>query len=105
MDIHAWGFSGGASGQEPTCQCRRHKRPGFSCLPGRFPEGGHDNTLWYSCLENLMDGAAWTATVHGVARNWTQLSDLSCTQAHMHPYSNLMKASSKNRERKWLKTL
>ena len=29
----------------------------------------------YSCLENLMDGGAWQATVQGVAKNWTQLSD------------------------------
>ena len=24
-----WGFPGGASGKEPACQCRRHKRGGF----------------------------------------------------------------------------
>ena len=29
----------------------------------------------YSCLENPMDGGAWQVTVHGVAKNWTQLSD------------------------------
>ena len=29
----------------------------------------------YSCLENLMEGGAWQATVQGVAKNWTQLSD------------------------------
>ena len=31
------------------------------------PEGGHDNPLQYSCLENPMDRGAWEATVHGVA--------------------------------------
>ena len=25
----------------------------------------------YSCLENPMDGGAWWATVHGVAKSWT----------------------------------
>ena len=30
---------------------------------GRFPEGGHDNALQYSCLENSMDRGAWWATV------------------------------------------
>ena len=30
---------------------------------GRFPEGGHDNPLQYSCLENPMDRGAWWATV------------------------------------------
>ena len=29
----------------------------------------------YSCLENFMDKGAWKATVHGVAKYWTQLSD------------------------------
>ena len=33
------------------------------------------NPLQYSCLENPMDRGAWQATVHGVARSWTQLSD------------------------------
>ena len=30
--------------------------------------------LQYSCLENLVDGGAWQATVHGVAESWIQLS-------------------------------
>ena len=29
----------------------------------------------YSCLENPMDGGAWQAIVHGIAKSWTQLSD------------------------------
>ena len=33
-----------------------------------------------------MDGGAWKATVHGVARSWTQLSDLACIHAHMHTH-------------------
>ena len=44
---------------------------------GRSPGEGNDNPLQYSCLENLMDGAAWLATVHGVAKNWTRLSDFT----------------------------
>jgi len=31
---------------------------------GRFPRGGHGNPLQYSCLENLMDRAAWWATLY-----------------------------------------
>ena len=38
---------------------------------GRFPEGGHDNPLQYSCLENPMDRGAWRATVHGVTKSLT----------------------------------
>ena len=40
---------------------------------GRSPGGGHRNPLQYSCLENPMDRGAWRATVHGVAKNQTQL--------------------------------
>ena len=35
---------------------------------GRSPGEGNGNPLQYSCLENLMDGGAWWATVHGVTR-------------------------------------
>ena len=42
---------------------------------GSAPGGGHGNPLQYSCLENPMDRGAWQATVHGVKRSWTQLSD------------------------------
>ena len=31
------GFPGGTSGKEPTCQCRRHKRPEFDLWIGRIP--------------------------------------------------------------------
>ena len=31
------GFLGGASGKEPTCQCRRHKRLGFDPWVGKIP--------------------------------------------------------------------
>ena len=31
----------------------------------------------YSCLENSMDEGTWWATVHRVAKSWTQLSDFS----------------------------
>ena len=31
-----------------------------------------DAPLQYSCLENPMDGGAWWAAVHGVAKSWTE---------------------------------
>ena len=31
------GFPGGASGKEPACQCRRHKRRGFNPWVGKIP--------------------------------------------------------------------
>ena len=40
---------------------------------------GNGNPLQYSCLENPMDGGAWSAIVHGVAKSWTRLSDFTFT--------------------------
>ena len=52
---------------------------------GRSPGGGNDNLLQYSCLENPMDRGAWWAIVHGVAKNWTQLSYWACMHARVSP--------------------
>ena len=54
----------------------------LSLIPGsgRSPGGENGNPLKYSCLENTMDRGAWWATVHGVAKSWTQLSP--CQQQH-----------------------
>ena len=44
---------------------------------GRSPGEGNGNPLQYSCLENPMDGGAWKATVHGVAKSRTRMSDFT----------------------------
>ena len=44
---------------------------------GRSPGEGNSNPLQYSCLENPMDGGAWWAIVHGVAKSRTGLSDFT----------------------------
>ena len=44
---------------------------------------GNGTPVQYSHLENSMDGGAWEAAVHGVARSWTRLSDFSFT-FHFH---------------------
>ena len=49
----------------------------------RSPGGGLINSLQYVYLENPMHRGAWWATVHRVAKNQTQLMQLSrhaCTQ-------------------------
>ena len=38
---------------------------------------GGSNALQYSCLENPMDRGAWWATVDGIAKNQTQMKQLS----------------------------
>ena len=40
---------------------------------------GNGTPLQYFCLENPMDGGAWWAAVHGVAKSRTQLSDFTFT--------------------------
>ena len=40
---------------------------------------GNGTPLQYSCLENPMDGGAWWAAVHGVAKSRTRLSDFTVT--------------------------
>ena len=42
---------------------------------GRSPGVGNSNLLQYSCLENSMNRGAWWATIHGIAKSWTWLSD------------------------------
>ena len=48
-----------------------------SLIPGlgRYPEEGNSNLLQYSCSEKSMDRGARQATVHGVAKSGTRLSD------------------------------
>ena len=41
---------------------------------GRSPGGGDGNPLQYSYLENPTDRGAWWATVHGIVKEWIQLS-------------------------------
>ena len=41
---------------------------------GRSPRVRNGNPPQYSCLENSMDRVVWWAIVHGVTKNWTQLS-------------------------------
>ena len=43
-----------------------------------MPEG-RGIPLQYSCLENPMDGGAWWAAIHGIAKSRIQLSDFTFT--------------------------
>ena len=53
----------------------------------RSPGGGHSNPLQYSCLENPKDRGAWRATVRGVAKSQTQMSDF---HSLTHTYINVI---------------
>ena len=50
---------------------------------------GNGTPLQYSCLENPMDGGAWWAAVHGVAKSWTRLSGFTFT-FHFHALEKAM---------------
>ena len=45
---------------------------------------GNGTPLQYPCLENPMDGGAWWAAVHGVAKSQTQLNDFLSLFTFMH---------------------
>ena len=52
---------------------------------------GNGNPLQYSCLENPRDGGAWWATVQGVAKSRTRLSDFtSLTKPYLKTPKNML---------------
>ena len=54
---------------------------------------GYGTPLQYSCLENPMDGGAWWAAVHRVAKSQTQLSNFTFT-FHFHALEKEMATHS-----------
>ena len=68
------GFPGCSDGIESACNVGDL---GSILGWGRSPGGGNGNPLQYSWLENPMDGRAWKAAVHSVAKSWTQLNDFT----------------------------
>ena len=60
------GFPGGSDGKESAC---------ILAGLGRSSGVGNGHLLQYSCLENPIDRGACWATVHGVAKSGTQLSN------------------------------
>ena len=51
-----------------------------------FSREGSGTPLQYFCLENPMDGGAWWATVHGVARvghDWSDLAAAAAASFHL----------------------
>ena len=82
------------SGKESAHQC---KTAGWIPGSGRSPGGGHGNPLQCSCLENPMDRRAWQATVHRLAKSWTQLKQFS-----MHVQTQRWMASAMASVNLWL---
>ena len=63
---------------------------------GRSPGEGNGNPLQYACLENSMDGGAWWATVHAVAKIRMQLSDFTLLERAEKTQSKRQRNKSKN---------
>ena len=65
-------FPRGSDGKESACDAGDQ-----GSIPGLGSSSGEDkgNPLQYSCLENPRDRGTWRATVHGVAKSRTRLSD------------------------------
>ena len=65
-------FPGGSDGKESACNAGD-----LGSIPGLGRSPGEENSyqLQYSGLENSMDRGVWQATVLGVAKSWTRLSD------------------------------
>ena len=66
--------TGGSDGKAPA---RNVGDPGSIPGLGRSSGEGNGNPLQYSCLENSMVRGAWLATVHGVEKSWTRLSEFT----------------------------
>ena len=62
------GFPGGSDSKESACN-----EGDMGSIPelGRSPGEGNGNPPQYPWLENPMEGGAWQATAHGVAKSWT----------------------------------
>ena len=87
-------FPGGSNGKASAYNAGD---PGSIPGSGRSPGEGNGNPLQYSCLENPMDGGAWQATVHGVAKSRTWLSDFTFTSWHVYSGPNFYKKSHQPR--------
>ena len=89
------GFPGGLDGKESTCNAGN-----LSSIPGleRLPGEGNGNPLQCSCLEKPMNRGAWRATVHGVSKSRTRLSDSARTHrrywAPLYPRGGIRRGSA-----------
>ena len=86
------GFPGGSEVKASACNAGDS-----GSIPelGRSPGEGNGNPLQYSCLENPMERGAWQATVHGVAKSRTRLSNFTTFTLGFSTYNILSYANSK----------
>ena len=71
------GFPGGSVVKNLPANAGDTGDTGLVPESGRFPGGGHGNSLQYPCLESPKNRGAWWAAVHRIANSQTRLSDLA----------------------------
>ena len=77
------------SSKESACQCRRCR---FNPWVGKSTRGGNGNPLQSSCLGSPVDRGVRWATVHGITKSRTRLSNQTTTEvkiANFTLYQNL----------------
>ena len=62
--------TGWLSDKESACSARDAGGKGSIPGSGRFPRGGHGNSLWYSCQENPKDRGVWQVTKSQTQLKW-----------------------------------
>ena len=77
----------------PDSSSHRDEIKLFNHPSSTFPGEGNGTPLYYSCLENPMDGGAWWAAVYGVSKSGTRLSDFTLT-FHFHALEKEMATHS-----------
>ena len=93
-----WGRDKACNSEEANMFCKSDHSPHpsfsflFATLSLLYGEG-NGTQLQYSCLENHLDGGAWWAAVHGVAKRRTRLSDFTFT-FHFHALEKEMTTHS-----------
>ena len=108
---HIWGFSGGAGGKDPACQCNRHERCWFNpwvrkipwrrawqpapvFLPGEFPwteEPGRPQSKGSQRVRHYWSDLAHTHSAH---KALSTLSDVLNSHKCYLGYSMLLKLST-----------
>ena len=74
------GFPGGASGKEPNCQCRKHKRHGFDPWVGKIPGG----RKWQPIPVFLPEESHGQRSLEGYGPLGPKESDTTVVTEHAH---------------------
>ena len=102
LGIGYLGFSSGTSGQEPACQCRRHKRHGFDPWVGKIPW----RRAWQPIPAFLPGESPWTEEPGGlqsigsprVRHSWSDLAHLRGIHRWLNGHEFELRKTVKDRE-------